>query len=189
MKNIIINFTILAVLLSGCTQTDKENAKSRLLGNSANVALGADLATQVLAADAEYKALNLSKAYIKATATTYPISHRPADKAFGKLGDYVVELKNIEQNPDIGDINQAGLTKQVNMYLNANRLCPGLHVFVKLFDEPVSLYDPVTKRAGILIKCMLSGQVKPEHWLMPIEVRSSEYGPRVGIGYIAREKD
>lgn len=189
MKNTIINFTIIAALLSGCTQTDKENAKSRLLRTVANVTLGADLATQVSAADTEYKALNLNKAYIKAIATSYPISHRPADKTFGKLGDYVVELKNIEQNSDIGDINQVGLTKQVNMYLNAKRLCPDLHVFVKLFDDPVPLYDPVTKRAGILIKCVPSGPAKPEHWLMRIEVRSSEYGPRVGIGYIARGKD
>ncbi|MCZ7450036.1 hypothetical protein O8B93_20845 [Agrobacterium rhizogenes] len=189
MKNIAINFTLIAILLSSCTQTDKENAKYRLSKTFANVLLGADVATQVWAADAEYKALNLNKAYVKATATSHPISHRPADKAFGKLADYVVELRDIEQRPDIGDVKQAGLTKQVNMYLNAKRPCSSLHVFVKLFDEPVPLYDPATKRAGILIKCMTAGQIKPEHWLMPIDVRSSEYGPKLGIGHIAREKD
>jgi len=154
MKKSIIILVIISALSAGCTRTQKENFKDKLLTSFANATLGPDLASQVSAANADYKAQAWDKATQNVPPTNYPISHKVTDQAYAKLSHYIVELKNVQQKPNTKDAKQAGVTKQVDAYVKAQRLCPGIHAQIEPFEEPIPLYDPVAKTARILVMCI-----------------------------------
>lgn len=158
MKKSIISLIIITTLLAGCTKTQEENFKYKLSNSFANATLGPELAMQVAAADAEYKAKAWEKATQNVSATTYPISHKPTDKTYAKLSHYIIELENVERKPNTKDPKQAGVSKQVDSYVKARRLCPGMHGLIQPYEEPVPLYDPVTKKAKILVMCIAGTQ-------------------------------